>query len=535
MNRIALGLGAALLATTALTAAAQAGDIVRVATVPLEAEITGMYITEAGDFFFNVQHPGDGNPAPYNMAAVGAITGTDFNALPKMIKEHGVPSGDAKGKILSSLGSYQIIGSEGGLREHFPAGLGAILAVDGKTVVKESNDPDFNAFVPTTADSSEGYLFTNWEDRPGGTSRMHIAKGADGKWMVKKDGNMMVDFSSVNGTWVNCFGSLSPWGTPLTSEELYFDNTADWNNPGYKRHKDQLKLADYLGHFPNPYDYGYIVELKDPKGEVVPQKRFAMGRYSHENAVVMPDRKTAYLSDDGTGVVFFKFVADQAGDLSSGTLYAAKVTQDAGTKDPAKAGFDISWIELGHGDDATIESWVRQYDGITPIHYKQGSSSYLSDAEINAWAMGKADDNRAVFLETRKAAAAKGATAEFRKMEGVMINQAGAANGTVPYMYMAMSAIGKTMSDDKGDVQLNANKCGVVYQMNLDKGFNVHRMVPVVAGHGYNKANKPNACPTDSISNPDNLLVLNDGRVLIGEDTGSHENNMLWIYTPKSP
>ena len=27
------------------------------------------------------------------------------------------------------------------------------------------------------------------------------------------------------------FGSLSPWGTPLLSEELYFEDTIDWNNP----------------------------------------------------------------------------------------------------------------------------------------------------------------------------------------------------------------------------------------------------------------------------------------------------------------
>jgi secreted PhoX family phosphatase len=35
------------------------------------------------------------------------------------------------------------------------------------------------------------------------------------------------------------------------------------------------------------------------------------------------------------------------------------------------------------------------------------------------------------------------------------------------------------------------------------------------------------------MSNPDNLAVMDDGRVLIGEDTSKHTNNALWIYTPR--
>ena len=57
---------------------------------------------------------------------------------------------------------------EGDFSDVIPGGLGAIIAADG-TVLKSSNDPDFNGFIPTG--ENEGYLFTNWEDRPGGMSR----------------------------------------------------------------------------------------------------------------------------------------------------------------------------------------------------------------------------------------------------------------------------------------------------------------------------------------------------------------------------
>jgi secreted PhoX family phosphatase len=528
--------GSALLATSMLLPAAQAaeGDLTRFATVPVGAEITGLFITPAGDLFFNSQHPADTNAAPYNRAIVGVVSGLNIKELPADVEAIAVPETDEeKQSIRTALGEYQILAQENDFEKQIPGGLGGMMASDGQEEILQSNDPDFNAYVPLNEPGTEGYLFTNWEDRPGGMSRIKIMKGDDGKWQVDEEDVMMVDFSPVKGTWVNCFGSLSPWATPLTSEELYFDDTADWNNPEYEYFDQQRTLAEHVGEYPNPYDYGYIVELTDPTGDVAPVKHFTMGRYSHENSVVMPDDKTVYLSDDGTGVVFFKFVADQAGDLSSGTLYAAKATQDEGS-DPATAGFDIEWIELASGNNDEIAGWIGEYDGITPDDYQDGDNNYITDEAIQAWADGSAEDDRAAFLESRKAAAAKGATAEFRKMEGVMTNYEKAKDGSVPFVYMAMSEVNETMADGEGDIQLDANNCGVVYRMELDENFDIARMEPAVAGGPYTENAEVNACDTENIANPDNLLILDDGRVVIGEDTGDHENNMLWIYEPQA-
>ncbi|WP_150522543.1 alkaline phosphatase PhoX [Roseibium sediminis] len=505
----------ALAATTCLSSAALSDSLTRVATVPLGAEITGLYL-QGGDLFFNIQHPADDLPTAFAKATIGVVSNANFDG-----GESPVPAGDDKHIVKTSLGEYQILVQEGDFES-----VGVIAGKGG--VIRTSNDPDFNGFIPTG--ENEGYLFTNWEDTPGGMSRVKLTRADDGKWSTDSRKSSMVDFSGVGGTWINCFGTVSPWVTPLTSEELYFDNTSDWNNPEYKEISDVLDLAKYKGSYPNPYDYGFIVEIKDPAGRAAPVKHKAMGRYSHENTVVMPDQKTAYLSDDGTGVVFFKFVADRAGDLSSGTLYAAKASQmgEPGA-DPATTGFQISWIELAHGSNDEIASWVSDYDGISQDNFKAGETSYISDEEIAAWARGEAADNRVAFLETRKAAAAKGATAEFRKMEGVNINLKGAANGTAPFMYMAMSEVAKTMADDKGDIQLTENKCGVVYRMKLDSNYNVHAMVPAIAGGPYDKNDAANSCATSGISNPDNILVLENGDVIIGEDTGNHENNALWI------
>lgn len=509
----------ALILTTALSAPAFAETLKRVASVPLGGEITGMFL-EGGDLFFNVQHPADDLGNDFARAAVGVVANADFAAGALAAAD-----GEAKKVVTSSLGAYQILVREGDFGK-----IGHITGKSGE--IKVSNDPDFNAFVRTG--EAEGYLFTNWEDRPGGMSRVRMTRSAEGLWSVDEADAMMLDFSGVEGTWVNCFGTLSPWNTPLTSEELYFDETADWNNPSYEEIGDVAALEGYLGHYPNPYRYGYIVEITDPAGAAVPNKLFSLGRFSHENAVVMPDQKTVYLSDDGTNVVFFKFVADTAGDLSAGTLYAAKMTQKAAPGTPAaEAGFDVEWIELAHASNAEIAGWIAQYDGISQADYKEGATSYISDDEVAAWAKGEAADNRVAFLESRKAAAAKGATAEFRKMEGVNINHDAAADGSVPFMYMAMSEVAKGMADDKGDIQVGENKCGVVYEMALDAAFNVSTMMPVVAGGAYDKNDAANSCDINAISNPDNIVVLASGEVLIGEDTGNHENNAMWLWTPE--
>lgn len=532
--------------------------LTRLATVPLGAEVTGLFLSEAGDLFFNVQHPSDSNTTldsdgnVFSAAAVGVIRDADFSAEDLGFNALSVPaSAEEKELVRTAIGSYDVLAQNGDAWAGAPTGgLGAINTIDGQTL-KVSNDPDFNAFISTGTE--EGYLFTNWEDRPGGMSRMKVRKDDSGNWNVVDNDVMMIDFSSVAGTWVNCFGTLSPWGNPLTSEELYFDDTSEWNNPSEDNVSVNTYLDNYLGagDYPNPYRYGFIVEITEPTAAApVPVKMMSMGRFSHENAVVMPDEKTVYMSDDGTDTVFFKFVADTAGDLTSGTLYAAKATQDD-AKDPSVAGFDLEWIELASGDNATIEAWVAEYDGVTQGDYTAGSTSYISDEEIQNWASVKlgqqptdidgdstieTGDDRVAFLESRKAAKALGATAEFRKMEGVNINLAGAADGSVPYAYMAMANFNKGMGDDVGDIQLDAanGDCGVVYQMPLSEGFNITRMEPAIVGGPYNADATANNCSVDNISEPDNILVLRDGRVLIGEDTGEHENNMLWLFDPEA-
>jgi secreted PhoX family phosphatase len=571
----------------------------RFATTVAGAEFTGIFLTRDGQLFFNVQHPSEKANEDVRPGAVGAVAGVNMHQLSTDFESVQPPKSTAE-YVKTAKGEYQVL-AEG--KDEMDNGklLGIPYSASGEPMTEEKgNDPDFNGFVPSSERADEGYLFTNWEDVPGMVSRLHIKQAGDtGEWTVLE--KMNVDFHDVQGTWTNCFGTVSPWDTPLTSEEYEPDARAWFRSDEQTYHNQEALIEEYLGHFGNAYRYGYIVEIDEPQSDdPSPTKHYAMGRFAHENAVVMPDHKTAYMSDDGTGTVFFKFVADEPGDLSSGTLYAAAAKQQGPGNDPQDVSFKLDWIELAHGTEEQIEEWITEYDGQEPSK----DPSYITDEEVKEWANGNADDDRVAFLESRKAATALGATDEFRKMEGTNIRR-NAKPGD--YVYMAMSEINETMlsndaandefDDPQDDVQLEKEDYGAVYRMKLDGNYNVHRMEPAIVGgdhaticggcpydahpnsknevcqdcafnpdadtdtHSESKTEQINAEGVNkltegtktllgkgmmslmdtsasvdlenTIANPDNLVVMPDGRVIIGEDSSFHRPNMLWVYTPK--
>ncbi len=552
-----------------------AGKLTRLATVPTGAEVTGIFLSQEGDLFFNAQHPSDSNTVTnaagktFHTGTVGVLAGVNFNNLPETLVDSPVPvSEEERQTVMSAYGQYQILGQTGDTYNgKLAKGLGHIYSMVSDELILENDMPDFNGFIQTGA--GKGYLFTNWEMYPGGMSRMALEKDNQGSWTVTDA--MMLDFDGVKGTAANCFGSVTPWNTPLTSEEWIVNSKVDttthpdWNNPA-------VMNTDIIGYMwqltapdaPNPYRYGYIAEVQNPtSNEPMVVKHYALGRFEHENATVMPDGKTVYLSQDDTGGVLFKFVADTPEDLSAGTLYGAKLTQDVGQNDPATTGFDVAWVELGHGDNTMIEAWIADFDGIGTDQYVEGESSYMTMADVEAWANGAATyptvangggkvtagepmDNRAVFLESRQAARLKGATAEWRKLEGISINTKRAQEAiegvnTIDgedirdaYVYLAIADLDNTLIDNEGDIQLSSRvkDCGGVYRAKLEEGYNISRIEPLVMGSTYRSSLSGAArCDVDQLSQPDNVIVMDDGRIIIGED-GFQENNTLWLYEP---
>jgi len=361
-----------------------------------------------------------------------------------------------------------------------------------------------------------------------------------------------IDFSSVNGLWIPCNGSLSPWNTHLGSEEYEPDARAFENDPKSNARTWTESFAEfYFGDATkaNPYFYGYSPEITVNKnGETSVVKHYSTGRFSHELMKVMPDNKTVFFGDDGTNTAMFMYVADKEKDLSAGTLYAAKFNQ-TGIENGGSG--DLEWINLGHATDKEVKDIIDKgtkfsdifetsdvpKDGFTPIkQYSAGKVEYLK--------LKPGKEKAAAFLESRRYAALLGATTEFNKMEGVTLN---AKDGKV---YVAISDQSKSMEKDStgkdpaDDIQLPKIKSGVTYQLDLNKGqkdskgsainssYVASTMSGLVVGEDLPAADAyGNTANVDKVANPDNLSYSEAMRTLfIGEDSGNHTNNYVWAY-----
>ena len=303
----------------------------------------------------------------------------------------------------------------------------------------------------------------------------------------------------------------------------------------------------------NPYWYGYPVEVTvNVDGSSVTTdviKHYSVARMSIEVPYVMPDRRTMYLTDDqSTGGGLFMYIADEAENLTAGTLYAMKWNQtDAGAADNAYMGAaDIEWISLGHATDADVSELVNGdsplafadiFDAVEPtggacaLGYK--SINYLGSQECLKLKSGM--ELAASRLETRRYAAYLGATVEMAKEEGFTYN---------PHnhkAYLATTNIVKGMlngSNETGGpnhIQLTANQCGGIYELSLGSNADIGSEFVIGAAKGEVAGiAEGSVCSTDGLSGPDNVAYVGYNTLIITEDTGLHANNFVWSYNLES-
>ncbi len=356
-----------------------------------------------------------------------------------------------------------------------------------------------------------------------------------------------VDTSGVNGLWITCGASLSPWGTHLSSEEYEPDAFAARD----KNNMDAYSLNLYGDATKaNPYLYGHLPEVTvNPDGTGSIKKHYCTGRISKELVQVMPDERTILCGDDWTNGGLFMFVADKARDLSAGSLYVAKWTQ---TSSAGAGSGTLTWIKLGSATSADIETMAKTLKPTDIMDVKTADPLDASYTKINYdgtfnWVKLKPGmEKAAAFLETHRYAALMGASMGFTKMEGTTLNVKD------KIAYSAMSRLETSMvkghaAAQAGSIELDKQiRAGAVYALNLKSGIKDTKgaainsdWVPVdmaapPALVGEDLATPDalgNTANPDKISNPDNLKFSEKMRTLfIGEDSGQHVNNFLWAY-----
>ena len=438
------------------------------------------------------------------------------------------------------------------------------------------NISDYNEFTSILPVGNRLFSLSQIESRPGAMFLMELNQDTDTGLLTVKQ-MWQVDQSGIDGGWVHCAGSVSPWGTHLSSEE-YEPNAATLVT-GADALADAY-TAPFLDYFNkdasrwNPFQLGWIIEGKvTAPGNTAPTttltKHYSMGRFAHELSYVMPDQKTVYLTDDGTNVGLFMYIADTAGDLTSGTLYAMKWVQTSADNLGAA---DLQWVNLGKATDAEIKPYVNGntqvtftdiFDKVAPV----AGACAAGYSSINAGGYGQeclklktGMEKVASRLETRRYAAMLGATTEFNKEEGITFDT------KRNKIYLAMSFVERGMEDNKKDGAANTsydvggandiklsgfNACGAVYQLNVANNTtvgsdytatNISKLVagiPAAAGVASDAIQvnpdpfntTANKCNINGISNPDNISYMSGyDALLIGEDTDYHQNDVVWSY-----
>ncbi|MGQ9369540.1 PhoX family protein [Azospirillum sp. ST 5-10] len=173
----------------------------------------------------------------------------------------------------------------------------------------------------------------------------------------------------IKGTFANCAGGQTPWGTYLSCEENfdgYFNNLDLMTDATLKAIHTRLGNVNRQATVANASDYTLFWDLYDPRfdlstdagarepfrfGWVVefdpydpsarPKKRTALGRCKHEAAQTVlnaADRVAVYTGDDERFEYVYKFVSDGTVDrgnraanaalLDEGTLYVARFNDD---------------------------------------------------------------------------------------------------------------------------------------------------------------------------------------------------------------
>lgn len=290
---------------------------------------------------------------------------------------------------------------------------------------------DYVGFTPLNAEGTRGLLCVNHEytneevmfpglgrqDKAGfegmtkelvdiemaahGGTVVEIAKGADGKWAVVREGKMNRRITPLNtemtidgpaaghdrmktnadpsglsviGTLNNCAGGMTPWGTYLMAEEnfhgYFWTDTVDGDGkPDISAQPEARNMKRYgvpgrwyaWGKFydrfnidkePNePNRFGWVVEVDPRNPDAKPVKHTALGRFRHEGAettVSSSGKLVVYMGDDNRFDYQYKYVSngvvsdDAAANsalLSDGTLYVARFDEDG----------SVEWMPLVHG------------------------------------------------------------------------------------------------------------------------------------------------------------------------------------------
>lgn len=163
-----------------------------------------------------------------------------------------------------------------------------------------------------------------------------LCKGGTTTLIVGSNRELIKDYVSLAGTYRNCAGGVTPWGSWISCEE----NTSTPNND-----PNVSKMHGYNFEVPS-----------SATGPVEPVPLVAMGRFNHEAICVDPRTGIVYQTEDRGDSLFYRFIPTYRGNLKAGgVLEALKIKNMpqviTKTNFPVGKPMPVEWVRI---EDSTL-------------------------------------------------------------------------------------------------------------------------------------------------------------------------------------
>jgi len=213
-----------------------------------------------------------------------------------------------------------------------------------------------------------------------------LCRGGTTTLIVGPNRRLIRDFVSLAGTYRNCAGGPTPWGSWISCEENVSTTTpfSEPDDPQVVNPQGTNRPGD-PNNVSKPHGYNFEVpSMAD--GPVDPVPLVAMGRFVHEAIAVDPRTGIVYETEDQGNGLFYRFVPKVPGVLrEGGVLQALKIQgmPQAITKAnfPVGQPMPVEWVTIEEPDPAGNTIKV---EGFTKgaAQFTRGEGTWFGNNEV---------------------------------------------------------------------------------------------------------------------------------------------------------